>query len=91
KGGSKAPQKQGRSHRTPATPAPRTVKSKLPKIVNDHVWTGCNALLVRQDDEKTKEAVLKLQSDFLKQGVNDPSCDTKGIGGEDLENNPWRE
>ncbi|KAG9040631.1 hypothetical protein FS837_000377 [Tulasnella sp. UAMH 9824] len=69
----------------------RTVKSKLPKIVNDHAWTARNALLVRQDDEKTKEAVLKLQSNFRKQGLNDPSCDTTGIGGEDLEQHPWRE
>ncbi|KAG8932685.1 hypothetical protein FRC00_014321 [Tulasnella sp. 408] len=69
----------------------RTAKSKLPQIVNDHVWTGHSALLVRQDDEKTKAAVLKLQSDFLKQGLNDPACDTKGTGGEDLEKNPSKE
>ncbi|KAG8927603.1 hypothetical protein FRC00_002034 [Tulasnella sp. 408] len=69
----------------------RPAKSKLPKIVDDHGWTGRDALLVRRDDQRTKEAVLKLQSEFMKQGLNDPSCDTEGIGGEDLEKHPWRE
>ncbi|KIO33108.1 hypothetical protein M407DRAFT_17974 [Tulasnella calospora MUT 4182] len=69
----------------------RTVKSELPKIVNDHDWASRDALLVRQDDKETKDAVLKLQSDFRKEGLTDPLCDTMGIGGQDLEKNTWRE
>ncbi|KAG9026615.1 hypothetical protein FS837_004562 [Tulasnella sp. UAMH 9824] len=69
----------------------RTVNSQLPKIVNDHDWLSRDAPLVRQDDEKTKEAVLQLQRDFKKEGLTDPRCDRKGIGGEDLEKHDWRE
>ncbi|KAG8959092.1 hypothetical protein FRC00_001970, partial [Tulasnella sp. 408] len=69
----------------------RAVNSELPKIVNDHDWMSRDAPLVRQDDKETKEAVLELQRDFKKEGLTDPSCDTKGIGGEDLERHPWRE
>ena len=28
---------------------------------------------------------------FKKEGLNDPTCDREGIGGEDLEKHPWRE
>ncbi|KAG8959091.1 hypothetical protein FRC00_001969 [Tulasnella sp. 408] len=69
----------------------RAVNSELPKIVNDHDWMSRDAPLVRQDDEVTKEAILKLQRDFKKEGLSDPLCDTKGIGGEDFEKHPWRE
>ncbi|KAG9040632.1 hypothetical protein FS837_000378 [Tulasnella sp. UAMH 9824] len=69
----------------------RAANSELPKIVNDHDWISRDAWLVRQDDEETKEAVLKLQRDFIKEGLTDPLCDKQGIGGEDLEKNPWRE
>ncbi|KAG9025739.1 hypothetical protein FS837_004835 [Tulasnella sp. UAMH 9824] len=69
----------------------RTVRSELPTIINDHDWASRDALLVRRDDKETKEGVLKLQDSFRKQGLNDPLFDVKGIGGEDLEKNPWRE
>ncbi|KAG8930359.1 hypothetical protein FRC01_002890 [Tulasnella sp. 417] len=68
----------------------RPVGSRLPKIVNDHDWTYCDALLVRQDDHETKETVLKLQSDFCKGEPNDLFCDTEGSEGEDLENDPFK-
>ncbi|KAG8919267.1 hypothetical protein FRC00_011562, partial [Tulasnella sp. 408] len=69
----------------------RTVKSELPTIINDHDWVSRDASLVRQDDKETKEAVWNFQNSFRKQGLNDPLCDVKGIGGEDLEKNPVRE
>ncbi|KAG8929352.1 hypothetical protein FRC00_001472 [Tulasnella sp. 408] len=69
----------------------RAVNSELPKIVNDHDWLSHDTLLVRQDDKETKDAVKQLQDDFRKAGLTDPLCDTKGIGGEDLEKNRWRE
>ncbi|KAG8957971.1 hypothetical protein FRC00_003248, partial [Tulasnella sp. 408] len=69
----------------------RTVNSQLPKIVNDHDWISRDALLVRQDDQKVKEAVLKLQSNFWKEGSNDPLCVIKGLGPEDLHMKLWRE
>ncbi|KAG8945207.1 hypothetical protein FRC04_001113 [Tulasnella sp. 424] len=69
----------------------RTVKSELPKIVNDHDWLSSDALLVRQDDEEARKTVLELQKAFRKECLTDPACDTEGIGGEDLENHSWRE
>ncbi|KAG9021776.1 hypothetical protein FS837_006990 [Tulasnella sp. UAMH 9824] len=63
----------------------RTAKSELPKIINDHDWISRDGLLVRQDDQQAKDALVKLQSDFRKEGLNDPLCDTKGIGRKDLE------
>ncbi|KAG8929354.1 hypothetical protein FRC00_001474 [Tulasnella sp. 408] len=68
----------------------RTVNSELPKIVNDHDRLSRAAPLVQQDDDKTQEAVLKLQRDFKKERLTNPLCDTKGIGGVDLEERPWR-
>ncbi|KAG9040630.1 hypothetical protein FS837_000376 [Tulasnella sp. UAMH 9824] len=65
----------------------RTVNSELPKIINDHDWASRDALLVRQDDEETKEAVLKLQDSFSDQGMNDPLCNVKGIGGKGSKKN----
>ncbi|KAG9024409.1 hypothetical protein FS837_005382 [Tulasnella sp. UAMH 9824] len=50
----------------------RTVSSQLPTIVNDHDWISRDALLVRQDDKKAKEALLRLQSDFQGELTLDP-------------------
>ncbi|KIO33107.1 hypothetical protein M407DRAFT_17973 [Tulasnella calospora MUT 4182] len=69
----------------------RAEKSELPKIVNDHDWLARDALLVRQDDEEARQAVLKMQRDFRKEELTDPLCDTEGIEGEDLERYCWRE
>lgn len=67
------------------------MNTELSKIVNDHDWISRRGTLARQDDNETKEAVLKLQKDFRRAGLIDPLCDEKGIGGADLEANPWRE
>ncbi|KAG8945213.1 hypothetical protein FRC04_001119 [Tulasnella sp. 424] len=69
----------------------RAVNSELPKIVNDHDWISSDALLVRQDDEETRNTVLELQKAFRKECLTDPAYDLRGIGGEDLEKNPARE
>lgn len=55
------------------------VKNELPTIVNDHDWISREELLVRKDDYKTRDEVIKLQKDFLEGELNDPTCDTKGV------------
>ncbi|KIO33106.1 hypothetical protein M407DRAFT_17972 [Tulasnella calospora MUT 4182] len=69
----------------------RTVNSQLPKIVNDHDWVSRDAVLVREDDNETRDTVLQLQVAFRKASLADPLCDTKGIGGEDSQKNHWGE
>ncbi|KIO33097.1 hypothetical protein M407DRAFT_17964 [Tulasnella calospora MUT 4182] len=68
----------------------RAVQAELPKIVNDHDWTSLDGPLVRQDDEKTRDTVSKLQINFRSEELSDPLCDKKGIGGEDLQKTPKR-
>lgn len=61
---------------------PQAVNTGLPRIVNDHDWASRDELLARQDDKETKEAILKLQSDFRKEEFPDPDplADTEGSG-----------
>ncbi|KAG8895516.1 hypothetical protein FRC00_007362, partial [Tulasnella sp. 408] len=52
----------------------RAVDSELPKIINDHDWIGSPISLARQDDKEKREEVLKLQTEFRNEALNDPSC-----------------
>ncbi|KAG9040897.1 hypothetical protein FS837_012966 [Tulasnella sp. UAMH 9824] len=51
---------------------PQAANTELPKFVNDHDWVSRDGLLARQDDQETKEAVLMLQRNFLKEELPDP-------------------
>ncbi|KAG9040896.1 hypothetical protein FS837_012965 [Tulasnella sp. UAMH 9824] len=65
---------------------PQAVNTELPKILNDHDWVSRDELLARQDDKQTREAVLKLQSHFLKGELTDPlpDMDESGSQGDSL-------
>ncbi|KAG9040346.1 hypothetical protein FS837_000762 [Tulasnella sp. UAMH 9824] len=55
------------------------VDNELPTIVNDHDWIYRDELLVRKDDYRTRDEVIKLQKEFLKGELNDPTSDTTGV------------
>ncbi|KAG8894075.1 hypothetical protein FRC00_009581, partial [Tulasnella sp. 408] len=59
---------------------PQAVNTELPRIVNDHDWVSRDGLLARQDDNETKEAVLKSQGNFLTGGLTDPLYHMDGSG-----------
>lgn len=68
----------------------QAMQGEFPNVVNDHDWISSEELLVREGD-KAKEGLLKVQSDFHNEELNDSMCDVEVIGGEDGVKNQWRE
>ncbi|KAG8896687.1 hypothetical protein FRC01_011673, partial [Tulasnella sp. 417] len=54
------------------------------EVINDHDWLSNDSPLVRQHDETERASIESLQEAFRNQTITDPTCDTRGIGGEDL-------
>ncbi|KAG8910342.1 hypothetical protein FRC01_006387, partial [Tulasnella sp. 417] len=62
----------------------KEIRGHTHTVIDDHDWLSDDSPLVRQDDEGERASIESLQEAFRNQTITDPTCDTRGIGGEDL-------
>ncbi|KAG8983703.1 hypothetical protein FRB90_005826 [Tulasnella sp. 427] len=55
----------------------RALDNPLPTTINNHEWLSNDAQIVRKDAQATREAVLQLQTEFMKTELTDPACATE--------------